>query len=295
MGKSILGMDIGGTNLRSGFVDEQYRLTDFTITSSGRICGENAPAKLEKYIRDILHTTGRTPDAISIGFPSTLDKTRKKLLSTPNLDGFDNMDMVDYLENALKLPVFIDRDVNLLFLYDCHAHKLTGDIMIGCYIGTGLGNVVAIHGEILIGKNGVAAELGHIPMRGVKSKCSCGNVGCVEVIASGKALHEMQAKLYPSETIYEIFQNHADDEPVVTFINDLSLPISTEVNILDPDVVILGGGVIQMEGFPKERLENAIRFHARKPYPEKGLRICYSTEKQENGVIGAGIRALKSM
>lgn len=289
----ILGMDIGGTNLRSGFVDERFELTDFRITSSQTICGGNAPEKLAAYIRGRIAENREKPVAVSIGFPSTLDKDRKRLLSTPNLEGLNNLDMVAQLEQALGLPVYIDRDVNLLFYCDCYAHHLTGNVMIGCYVGTGFGNVIALDGEILVGKNGVAAELGHIPVRGLKQDCPCGNEGCVEMIASGKALIALQENHYPGESFVDIFARHAKDEPIRAFINDLALPIATEINILDPDEIILGGGVLQMEGFPKDALEAAIRSHTRKPYPEAALSFHYSGEKQENGVIGAGILAFR--
>ncbi len=295
MAVTILGMDIGGTNLRSGFVNDRFELSEFRISSSQAICGEKAPENIAAYIGRLMAETGIRPDAISIGFPSTLDKARKRLLSTPNLEGLDDMNMVERLENALHIPVYIDRDVNLLFLCDCHANHLTGDVIIGCYVGTGFGNVIAIGGEILVGKNGVAAELGHIPVRGLTVDCPCGNVGCVEMIASGKALKTLQETWYPEEAIGTLFTLHASDEPVRGFINDLALPIATEINILDPDEIILGGGVLQMDGFPKGALEDAIRLHARKPYPEQALRFHYSGEKQENGVIGAAILAFRHM
>lgn len=295
MAVTILGMDIGGTNLRSGFVNDRYELSEFRISSSQSICGDHAPENLADYIRGVIKETGVQPAAVSIGFPSTLDRARKRLLSTPNLDGLNDLDMVSRLEDALHLPVYIDRDVNLLFLYDCYANQLSGDVMIGCYVGTGFGNVIAIGGEILVGKNGVAAELGHIPVRGLDMDCPCGNIGCVEMIASGKALKALQEKYYPEESISALFSLHADEAPIRAFINDLALPIATEINILDPDDVILGGGVLQMDGFPKAALEASIRAHARKPYPEQALCFHYSGEKQENGVIGAGINALKQM
>ena len=295
MAVTILGMDIGGTNLRSGFVNDRYALSNFRISSSQTICGENATENLLTYIREVILDTGIQPTAISIGFPSTLDKDRKHLLSTPNLEGFNDLNIVERLENALGIRVYIDRDVNLLFLHDCYTNHLTGDVMIGCYVGTGFGNVIAIGGEILVGKNGVAAELGHIPIRGLTLGCPCGNVGCVEMIASGKALKVLQEKYYPTEPITSLFTKHAGEAPLTNFINDLALPIATEINILDPDDVILGGGVLQMDDFPKASLEQAIRIHTRKPYPEQALRLLYSGEKQENGVIGAGINAFKQM
>lgn len=295
MAPTILGMDIGGTNLRSGFVNDRYELSGFRISSSQLICGDHAPEKIAAYIRAEMADTGVIPAAVAIGFPSTLDRERKRLLSTPNLDGLNDLDMVAQLEAAIGLPVYIDRDVNLLFLYDCFANRLSGDVMIGCYVGTGFGNVIAIGGEILVGKNGVAAELGHIPVRGLGLDCPCGNTGCVEMIASGKALKVLQERYYPQDAIASLFALHVNELPMQGLLNDLALPIATEINILDPDEIILGGGVLQMDGFPKAAFEAAIRKHTRKPYPERALSFHYSSEKQENGVIGAGILAFRQM
>jgi allose kinase len=295
MAPTILGLDIGGTNLRSGFVDERYTLTGFRISSSQLICGDNAPEKIAAYIRGTVAEAGVIPAAISIGFPSTLDRNRRRLLSTPNLEGLNNLNMAERLEDSLSLPVYIDRDVNLLFLYDCHANHLSGDVMIGCYVGTGFGNVIAIGGEILVGKNGVAAELGHIPVRGLALDCPCGNMGCVEMIASGKALKALQERYYPHETIAGLFALHGNELPIQGLINDLAMGSATEINILDPDEIVLGGGVLQMDGFPKAAFEAAIREHTRKPYPERALCFHYSSENQENGVIGAAILAFRQM
>ena len=295
MAPTILGMDIGGTNLRSGFVNDRYELKNFRIHSSQMICGDNAPEKIAAYIRSAVREAEASPVAVAIGFPSTLDRERKRLLSTPNLEGLNDLNMVEQLQGMLGLPVYIDRDVNLLFRYDCHVNRLRGDVIIGCYVGTGFGNVIAIGGEILVGKNGVAAELGHIPVRGLALDCPCGNLGCVEMIASGKALKTLQERYYPQETIAGLFAAHAGEPPVQGCINDLAIPIATEINILDPDEIIVGGGVLQMDGFPKAAFEAAIRSHTRKPFPEQALRFHYSSEKQENGVIGAAILAFRQM
>ena len=74
-------------------------------------------------------------------------------------------------------------------------------------------------------------------------------------------------------------------------IEAMAAAVASEVNILDPDYVILGGGLLQMADFPLKQLEEGIHRHTRKPYPEANLRLLYSDAKQENGIIGAGIYA----
>jgi allose kinase len=165
----VLGLDIGGTNIRAGLVDRQFKLDCFEMDSSVSFFDGNIEKidALTAYVYEYCcrHCGGRLPEAVSIGFPSTINKEKTIVLSTPNLPGFNNLHVVEMLGKKLGIPVYINRDVNLLLINDIHAHGLSdGNIIIGCYIGTGCGNAICIGGEILSGKNGVAGELGHIPI-----------------------------------------------------------------------------------------------------------------------------------
>lgn len=291
----ILGMDIGGTNLRAGLCGEAEAPEGVEILSSAALfSGGECLRALERFIRDYCarRLGGRLPRAVSIGFPSTLDKRRRVVLSTPNLPGMDNLPVVDALEEALGVPVFINRDVNLLMLCDIRRHGLPTDgVIVGCYIGTGLGNAICVGGELLSGKNGVAGELGHIPVVGNDRTCGCGNTGCMETLAGGMALTAWLSDRFPGETIDELFLRHGDEPFVRRYVDILAAAIATEVNILDPDAVILGGGVPQMKGFPLPLLMERLRARARKPYPCEGLRLIVSENHQDSGVAGAGLYA----
>lgn len=92
-----------------------------------------------------------------------------------------------------------------------------------------------------------------------------------------------------------LFKEHGDAPELLEYIDWLSIPIATEINIFDPDYIVLGGGVLQMEAFPQKLLEKRILEHTRKPYPAANLSVLYSSPHQENGVIGAGIYALRRL
>lgn len=291
-------MDLGGTHLRIGVVDADCTLQHFEILPTAQFIG---PALLNNLARTLSEYRQRylpeeQPVAVSMGFPSTLNRARTRILSTPNIPGLDQVDMVAEMESRLGWPVLIDRDVNMLFRYDVHLHRLpVQGITLGCYIGTGFGNVIAIDGKILYGKNGVAGELGHIPVMGREDPCGCGNTGCMELYASGKALAALHAEHFAEEPIHELFIRHAFDPRIEAFVHALALPIATEVNLLDPEHVLLGGGVLQMPNFPRARLEHYLRLHARKPYPADTLCLHYTRMQQENGVIGAALHAFSTL
>lgn len=297
--KYVLGIDVGGTNIRAGLVDSEYQLSVFVIESVEQIIQENKTVEnLILFIKRFIEEQAKNKNiiAISIGFPSTIDKDRKKILSTPNIAGLDNIDIVDEIEKSLNIKVYINKDVNMLMMHDMYRENVPDKgLTTGFYLGTGLGNAIAFNGHLLIGKNGAAAELGHIPSRGHSDPCGCGNNGCVETFASGKYLRKLCDDNFKDTFIGDIFKNHKDDPIIKNFIRDLAIPIATEINILDPDYIIIGGGVVQMEGFPQELLEEAIHEFARKPYPDQNLKFLYSNSGQKNGVIGAGIYALKEI
>ncbi|BAD41324.1 putative glucose kinase [Symbiobacterium thermophilum IAM 14863] len=295
----VLGIDLGGTHLRLGLVDRNYQVSQFEIRKTREILQGDRPVQrlidtVSAYIA--AHLGDRLPAAVAVGFPSTVDRTRRVVMSTPNIPGLNDLPVADLMEQALGVPVFVNRDVNFLMLHDLLAHDLEGlPIVLGFYVGTGFGNAVFLDGRLLTGRHGMAAELGHVPLFRLQDRCGCGNPGCAEIIASGLRLERIQQEQFPDVPLEELFIRHASHPALRQFVEDLSLPIATEINIFDPDCIILGGGILHMEGFPRAELEAAIYRHARKPYPGLDFRIIYAAPNQESGVIGAGIYAYKRL
>ena len=292
-----LGADIGGTNLRLGIVSQSGEIISFERKPSC-VLEKNASENLAKEIIAHIAENGCTEriSAVAVGLPSLIDKSRSTVLSTPNLKGFDNLPLKNELEKFLGVPVFIERDVNFLLQNDMEKLGIKGEEnVLGFYVGTGFGNSVFLGGKFYTGSNGAAGELGHIPILGNSLKCTCGNTGCIETVASGKALEALAEKHFPKTDIKQVFKLHGNEPILKAFVHNLAVPIATEINILDPDVCIIGGGVIDMECFPKEILFDAVHFYARKPYPEKSLRLLFTRHDQKSGVFGSGIFAQKQI
>lgn len=289
----VVGLDIGGTNCRIGLVDRDINIYDPYICSTNDIYkGQNFVDDLIAFISSYIDQHKKEFDilAVSMGFPSTIDYERKVLLSTPNIEGLDNIPIVALCEEQLNLPVFINRDVNMLMYHDLRYMNIPkGELTLGFYIGTGIGNAIYINDEILLGKHGVAGELGHIPIYGSRIPCSCGKEGCIEAIAGGRYLEELCRTKFVGTNIKDVYLKHRDAPEIIEQIEHMAIPIATEINIFDPHNIILGGGILQMEGFPKKLLEEFIIKHTRKPYPALGLNILYALDEQQNGIIGAGI------
>lgn len=290
-----IGIDIGGTSLRIGLIDEKQEYQHLEKVPQGDILVGDSIANLTAFIRAYVEKTVGM-DAIAgvcAALPATISRDRSTVLNAPNINGFDGVAVKDRLEKELGLPVFLEKDVNVQLYYDLNRFDLLDcDCVVACYVGTGLGNAMYIDGKLLAGHNGVAGELGHIPAWDLETNCSCGNPNCVEPLVAGKCLTALQKEKYPDTPVGELFQKHGAEPELIDYIRHLAYPIATAVNLLDPAVVILGGGVVGMAAFPRELLEAEIRRHARKPLPEANLRFVYSENTTgENGVIGSGLYA----
>lgn len=290
MGEYVIGIDIGGTNFRIGLVSEQGGLEQFQKKSSSILAGENAAERLAEQITAYMDETDSRGKviAVAMGFPSIVSKDKTTLYNTPNLAGYDNVNLKDPLEARLGIPVFLDRDVNFLLQNDIRQLGLDpSQTILGFYVGTGFGNALYLDGRFFSGRNGVAGELGHIPLYGVEEECTCGNTGCSETRCSGRRLEALVKAHFPDTPIYEVFAKHGDHPVVTGYVRDLAIPIATEINILDPDVSIIAGGVIMMQGFPKELLDSEVRARVRKPYPWQNLRLLFTEHNQQSGVLGS--------
>lgn len=296
----VIGIDIGGTNLRIGTVNAAGELKNFERKSSQSLVSDHAVENLGNEIKSYIRRYGLEDQiaAISIGVPSMVSKDKSFIYSTPNLKGIENIDLGNLLKAYVNIPVFVDRDVNYLLINDIKTHNLDPNrenTILGFYLGTGFGNAVYINGQLHVGKNGAAGELGHIPMYGIDEICTCGGVGCSETRCSGRHLTELTAAYFPDTDIADVFVKHGDDPRIREYVDTLAIPMCAEITILDPDYIIMAGGVMMMAGFPMERLVKTIKERSRKPFPSENLEFIFPKHTQDSGVIGGAYAAFDKL
>jgi len=296
-GQFVLAMDIGGTHTRMGLVDIEGELSRYRrFPTSDWAIGqpmENLIGLIGSYLQD--QAEGRVR-ALSLGFPSAVDKTRRILISTPAIPALDGIHVAERLEKQFSLPVFTDRDVVMLLMHAARALSIPQEgITLGFFIGTGIGNVIYLSGQVFNGAHGIAGELGHIPLPGQDDPCGCGGRGCAELYAAGRALAAIRDRYFPGEAMENLFTVHGVSEPVTHYLETLSQVLATEVIILDPDCVLLGGGVIQMKGFPVNELIMKIKSRLRSQEIAEQIRWLTAPDSQRAGVIGAGLYAFKHL
>ncbi len=284
----VLGVDVGGTNIRMGIVSSDFEIKRSFFTSTNQIKGTKASDFFLDISLQFLREGNEKIKAVCFGFPSIISKDKQHIVQTPNIAGMDNVPFVCLAEKKLGLPVFLEKDVNLLLMQDIASFGLIKQSpVLGFYIGTGFGNAMYINGEFFSGANGAAGELGHIPLYRHTEQCECGNIGCAETRASGRYFSKQIEQKYPGTCIKDFFYKHGADNFAQEFVESLSYPVATEMNLLDPFAVILGGGLIEMNAFPKETLMSHIKAKLRRPYPLGSAKIYFSSGGQNTGILGA--------
>ena len=155
------------------------------------------------------------------------------ILWAPNIK-IQNVDLGQYFYDKYKVEVFLENDLSCAAVYEYSKYKNAGVLAL-FYIGTGFGSAFVIEGKILRGKDNIAAEIGHIPFRKKSFKCGCGRDDCLELSVSGKAL----------KGTFE----HADKATKEEFLEGLAFAFHTVLNLFNPDVFVLGGGVVKNNPF----------------------------------------------
>ncbi len=288
--KNVLAVDIGGTNLRVGIVDiSNHRLVDWQLMSSKLLSSEEGQShRLLINILSIYMKSAPSVDAICIGFPSILSSQKGFVYNTPNILGLNNIAIGKIIEDHFGIQTIIEKDVNLLLRFDIEELQLLSkNAILGFYIGTGLGSAIYLNNSIYTGSQGAAGEIGHTPLSQGATLCGCGNTGCIETVASGRYLVEIQKRYFPDTDFEEIFLYQSSHPKIKEFINLLSLPLAIEVNILDPEYVVLGGGVVSMENFPQDFLLQCVKAKLRRPYPYESVTFKLSRGGETAGLLGA--------
>ena len=295
MGKKALGVDIGGTNVRVGLVSQDGSVEKAVKISRREAFGDDKPGQLGEFLYSYINDLDEAVSAVGAGVPGTLDKSCRSVLNVPNIKYLNGLPYADMLSDRLKLPVFLENDTVMLLNGDISrlALKSVG-LILGVYVGTGLGGTLFYNGKPLKGKNGIN-EIGHLPMLGKYEVCTCGNIGCAENYVSGRFLNKLISYKYPGVYIGDVFSVLKGTEDLNEYINTLGIVLASAVNLIDPELLILGGGVVSTKDFPRSEVEDSVRFHAMKPQPSQGLEILWPALSDFTGVIGAGLYALQNL
>jgi glucokinase len=270
----VVGVDLGGTSIVVGTVPEDgSALYGFATQPTPVQAGPDAVAdRMVELIRLSIDATRRELGSgievagVGVGAPGPLDTARGIVIVAPNL-GWKDMPLRDHVAQATGLPATLENDANCATLGEWWRGAAQGARFVaGITIGTGIGGGIVLDGRIYHGASDVAAEFGHTTIDVTGRLCKCGNYGCLEAYASGpaiaaRAVEEIQAGTptaipryvegdlaqITAQTVYQA-ANDGDElalEVVRDTVRFLGAGVANLVNILNPDVIVLAGGVTQ--------------------------------------------------
>lgn len=267
--KYYIGIDLGGTNIVAGVVDENYQiLTKASVKTNLPRPEQEIAADMAAVARQAAEEAGLSLDQIEwvgVGTPGIANSATGIIEYSNNL-GFCNTPMVQYLEEALGRPAFIENDANAAAYGEYVAGAAKGAKHAVCItLGTGVGGGIIIDGKIYCGSNFGGAEIGHTVIDVNGPMCSCGRKGCFEVFSSATGLIRMTKEAlaaYPESAMKDeeritgrtaFNYMRAGDETAKQVVDDyiryLAAGITNTINIFQPDVLCIGGGVCN-EGDP---------------------------------------------
>lgn len=268
-----IGIDIGGTKIAFGLVDEFGTILlkmSFLTPRSGR-------SEVLSIIKEGIHSLMKKAEmnewgkviGIGIGTAGQIDFKQGCVLSgTTNIQDWNNVPLKSVIENMFDVPVWVDNDVNVILLAEKYLGAAQGENDVVCLaLGTGVGGAVISGGEFIRGSWGAAAELGHISLDMNGPLCNCGFRGCLEVFASGTGIARMMKEqlalnntdiskdiiieTVTSESVFELYQqgNQMAISVIETMLNALSFGIVNLIHTFNPTTLILGGGVMKNGGW----------------------------------------------
>ena len=225
----VLGVDIGGTKIACGRVNEKAEvLSRSTRPTRG---AEGLEISLEEVYRAIQEELTPEVKAIGICSPGPLNPKTGVVLNPPNLPGWRNVPLAALVTERFHLPCRVENDANAAGLAEALFGAARGySSVFYATLSTGVGAGIILDGKIYHGKNGAAAEGGHVTID-YRSKeiCNCGVPGCIEALASGTAI----ARMGPNYDLEEVATR-------------LGAWLGSIVSLLDPDIIVIGGGVSQI-------------------------------------------------
>lgn len=287
MGRVAIGVDIGGTNIRAARVSPDGRLDGLVKV---RTDADPDPAALvTDLVRGLLDSDVA---GIGIGIPGRLDRDGTTVLSAGYVD-LAGRRLGEIVGAAVGCRAVLDNDAHMALIAEMALGAAVGARNVAMFtVGTGIGGAVALDGRVVRGK-GNAGQLGHLALDPDGARCNCGRRGCSEVLASGTALNRRMREAGIAEgTTAQALLARAGDDPITAEVLDgwaaaWRAAIDTVVAVVDPDLVVLGGGLGGAAVEALERFWPATSAWFETPVAAARL-------GDDAGVIGAGLRGFEA-
>lgn len=315
MQELIIGVDLGGTQIRAALADGEgrilHRASCLTLAEEGP---EPVIGRIKAAIREAVHSTDWAQVVgIGIGAPGPINPWTGVIHQAPNLPGWRDVPLRDIIQKEFQVPTHLGNDANIAALAEYRFGAGQGvDDLIYMTISTGIGGGVIAGGQLLLGADGLASEVGHMTLEPHGPLCNCGNIGCLEALASGPAIAR-DARQRIEEGAQTIIADRAGgdlrkvtakavgqaaqrgDELAIELIQRagfyIGVGIVNLIHLFNPRLFVIGGGVSKAGDLLFDPIRATVRERAM-PAMRQNVRVVSAALGDDVGLLGAVALAL---
>ncbi|MDR1169101.1 MAG: ROK family protein [Heliobacteriaceae bacterium] len=312
MKKNKIGIDVGGTNVKLALIDRNGNiLYQNTVPTRAEMGYEYTVNNIKQSVYELLKETKSTIDTIDgigFGFPGQVDYKSGVVRLAPNIPGWADIPIAKMIEDEFHVPVCADNDVRCAALGELNFGAGAGcENLICVTVGTGIGAGLIVNGRLVRGASNAAGEIGHVKLQMHEGPlCGCGDTGCMEAFASGPAIVAMAENYIrggkstkyremanPEITPFVICEAAKADDPVAIRIFNvmgeyIGIGLASVVNLLNPEKIIIGGGVADAGDLLLKPLTETLKKRAMK-IAGSAVEIVPAQLGNTAGVIGASL------
>lgn len=297
---SWIGIDIGGTAIKSCVIDEKGNIQEELTEETPKDLNS-----LKKKISNIFNnlSSKQKPNGVGIGIAGFIDMKKWILKRSPNMRFLDGVNLIDFFKEAINTPFTVDNDANMAAWGEFKKGAGVGvRNMIHITLGTGIGSGIIINGNLFHGSSGFGAEFGHTVVNPDGLPCNCGGKGCIETEASASKIVKNYIKLtgkkenLTSKDIY-FLAKQGDPHAIEAFKMAgfyLGIGLSNLINLLNPELIVLGGGVSEAGEFILKPVVEEIEKRAIE-FSRENVKIVPAILGNRAGMIGAALWAMEKL
>lgn len=307
-----IGIDVGGTNVKIALVDDGKIIYSNSVPTYAQMGYEYTVNNIKQAIRDLMketETTSADIKGIGFDFPGQVDYKTGVVKLAPNIPGWVNVPIAQMIEDEFHIPTRIDNDVRCAALGEMNFGAGKGCQNFVCItVGTGIGSGLVVNGQLVRGAANAAGEIGHIKLQMKDGPiCGCGDTGCLEAFASGPSIVAMAQDYLKSGkstkfremagdgeiTPYIVAKAAEAGDPVAkrifTIIGEyVGMGLVSVINLLNPEKVIIGGGVAEAGDLLLEPIRKTIKERAM-VVARESVEVVPAELGNSAGVIGASM------
>ncbi|MCH6471909.1 ROK family transcriptional regulator [Sinomonas terrae] len=295
--RTVLAVDVGASHVRVALTDLNGEVLAEEREAMPVAAGPEAVLGYVVESGERLLTATRHPESllagVGIGLPGPVEHATGRPVKPPIMPGWDGFDVVGFVQQSLRVPVLVDNDVNIMALGERAGFWPDVDDLLFIKLATGIGSGIISSGNLQRGADGTAGDLGHVRVaRGDGVVCHCGNVGCLEALASGEAvarsLAEQGVEARNGAMVVELAShgNSAAIQSLRQAGRDIGEVLATCVNLLNPSVIVIGGSMAAAGEHVMAGVREVV-YRRSPPLATTNLRIVLSRAGERAAVMGA--------